>query len=483
MKTLLLTSAAALLLANCTTVASTQSVSSNAMSSSGKTSGTAPGSYADGQRALANRLNARETGTRAKNVILFIGDGMGVSTVTAMRIYEGQKLGMAGEEYELAIDGLPHVALSKTYNTDQQVPDSAGTATAMMTGEKSRAGVLNISPAVARNDCANALNNPLTTLVEQASERGFQTGIVSTTRLTHATPAATFAQSPNRNWESAKDVPAEAAAQGCQSIAQQLIDSMKDGTVDLALGGGHKEFPAGFESALTGTFVTTKAELDTKGATGALPLLGLFSASHLDYMAEKPKDSAEPTLSDMTKAAISKLAPSGDGYVLMIEGGRIDHGHHDGKAQLALEDGVEFDNAVRTALNMVDLSETLIIVTADHSHVFSIAGYPTRGNPILGAVIGNDENGAPNSTPVLADDGLPYTTLGYQNGPGATQGVRNPDLSSGEIIRQVAAIPGRSETHGGEDVAIYAAGPSSALVSGVMEQNTIYHILRHALGF
>ena len=89
-------------------------------------------------------------GSIARNVILFIGDGMGVSTVTAARIFDGQSLGLRGEEHTLIFETFPHVALVKTYNTNQQVPDSAGTATAMMTGMKTRAGVINIGPDAQR---------------------------------------------------------------------------------------------------------------------------------------------------------------------------------------------------------------------------------------------------------------------------------------------------------------------------------------------
>lgn len=481
MKSVLLTSALGLILTACVTAPAP--ITPNG----GKISGTAPGSYADGSKALETRLNARKAGSKAKNVILFIGDGMGISTVTAMRIHAGQMNGGAGEDYILNMDRFPHLALSKTYNTDQQVSDSAGTATALMTGQKTRAGVLNIDSAIKRADCANALNNQLPTLFEQASEQGLATGIVSTARITHATPAAAYAKSPSRDWESTKDLPATAKTEGCSTIASQLETSINSGMLDVVLGGGYGEFEDSFQGNIPGTYVSTAQALSTDGAKGALPLVGLFSKSHMTYMAEKEIGNTEPTLTEMTKAAIARLEASNEGetngYVLMVESGRIDHGHHAGKAQLALEEGVEFDLAVKSAVDMVNPDNTLIIVTADHSHVFTIAGYPTRGNPILGQVIGNDEHGDPVTTPMLASDGMPYTTLGYQNGPGAVDGVRNPDLSSGKIIRQKAAIPGRSETHAGEDVPVFAKGPSSDLVSGVMEQNTIYHIMRHALGF
>lgn len=486
MKSVLLPSAFGLILTACATLP-TSVTPKEVTPIDGKISGTAPGSFADGHKALSTRLTARKANSKAKNVILFVGDGMGVSTVTAMRIHAGQKNGGAGEDHVLNMDRFPNLALAKTYNTDQQVSDSAGTATALMSGQKTRAGVLNIDGAVKRGDCANALNHQLPTVFEQASAQGLATGIVSTARITHATPAATYAKSPSRGWEATQDLPETAKSEGCTSIATQMQASINSGMLDVVLGGGYEKFDDSFQNSLSGTYVSSAQELSEKGRDGPLPLVGLFSKSHMTYMAEKEADNTEPTLTEMTKAAIARLESSSEGrsggYILLVEGGRIDHGHHAGKAELALEEGVEFDNAVQAAVDRVDPNKTLIIVTADHSHVFTIAGYPTRGNPILGAVIGNDDFGDPVTTPTLATDGLPYTTLGYQNGPGAADGVRNPDLSRGEIIRQKAAIPGRSETHGGEDVPVFAKGPSSDLVSGVMEQNTIYHIMRHALGF
>ena len=92
----------------------------------------------------------------AKNVVFFLGDGMGVSTITAARIFAGQQQGASGEEYDLAFDHFDNVALIKTYNTDAQVPDSAGTITAIMTGQKTRIGVVGVDASVARDDCSAA---------------------------------------------------------------------------------------------------------------------------------------------------------------------------------------------------------------------------------------------------------------------------------------------------------------------------------------
>lgn len=437
--------------------------------------------------APATSVDTAEVQPRARNVILFIGDGMGISTITAARIYDGQTRGEPGEENLLSFESFPNVALVKTYNTNQQVPDSAGTATAITTGKKTRAGVINIGPDALRGDCAASRANQLRPLSVDMAESGRSIGIVSTARLTHATPAAVYAHSPERDWENDSAIPAEQQAAGCADIASQLVDF----DFDVALGGGLGNFRsaalggrrsgdavdliAGWTARTGGHFVTTAAAMADAPEDGR-PLLGLFSPSHLAYMAEREDDTAEPTLSQMTRAAISRLEGDPEGYFLMVEGGRIDHGHHDGRAGYALAETQEFANAVSAALDMVDLEDTLILVTADHSHVFTIAGYPTRGNPILGLVEGNDDSGQPTGEPYLAEDGLPYTTLGYHNGPGAVSGERGMP-AVGIEARQQSTIPLYGETHGGEDVALYAIGAGAEQVRGVIEQNRIHDIM------
>lgn len=430
---------------------------------------------------------------KAKNVILFIGDGMGVSTVTAARIYDGQSRGEPGEENMLSFEAFPNVALVKTYNTNQQVPDSAGTATAMNTGVKTRAGAINVGPAAPIGNCAGGLANLLPSAAEKLAAKGKAIGIVSTARLTHATPAAVYAHSPDRDWEADSSVPAAERGKGCTDIAEQLIRF----PFTVALGGGASYFfgkekggrrleadadlPGAWKTADGGHYVTTRSAM-LEAQNDGMPILGLFSPSHMNYMLDRTPETQEPTLSEMTKAAIGKLSGDPDGYYLMIEGGRIDHGHHEGKAAYALSETQEFARAVQTALDMVNLSDTLVLVTADHSHVMTIAGYPTRGNPILGLVTGNDDRGEPANGPVEASDGQSYTTLGYMNGPGAVRQTPRPAPSGDLKAAQQALIPLPGETHGGEDVALYAAGAGSEWARGVIEQSRIYDIMLQALG-
>jgi alkaline phosphatase len=431
---------------------------------------------------------------RAKNVILFIGDGMGISTITAARIYEGQKRGETGEENQLSFEKFPNVALVKTYNTNAQVPDSAGTATALHSGQKTRIGVLGIGPAAEKGVCRDALAHPLPLLGEEVKARGLALGIVTTTRITHATPASVYARSADRDWEADTNIPADQQV-GCKDIALQLAEAR----FDVALGGGARSFygkagggrrsdaaadlPAAWAAKNGGVVVKDAAGL--AAAPVGKPVLGLFNADHMTFMAERKADSPEPTLTDMTADAIARLKTDPDGFYLMVEGGRIDHAHHGGKAGYALEEAVELARAVQWAVDHTDPKETLILVTADHSHVFTIAGYPQRGNDILGLVVppkGSGEDGGDGVSPLLAADGKPYTTLGYANGPGAVKGER-PVPQTGLAATQQSLVPTGIETHGGEDVALFATGPGAASARGVIEQNVIYSIIRKALGW
>lgn len=438
-----------------------------------------------------SRLASVPAPARARNVILFVGDGMGVSTVTAARIYEGQKRGETGEENLLSFEKFSHTALIKTYNTDAQVPDSAGTATAMNAGVKTRIGYIGVSEAAERGNCTSSKANALPLVAEAAKRAGLQVGIVTTTRITHATPAAVFAHSVSRDWESDKDIPAAERPEGCTDIAAQLVAF----PFDVALGGGRAKFfgkagggdrlaetaalPRDWAARTGGSYVETAAALTA--APRGKPVLGLFAAGHLGYMADRKAGSTEPTLTELTADALDRLKAGGKGYYLMVEGGRIDHAHHDGRAGYALEETVEFAKAVQHAIDNTDPRETLILVTADHSHVFTIAGYPKRGNPILGLVTGGGEGAGSPDEPAIAADGQPYSTLGYINGPGAVQGARGaPETTVG--ARQQALVPLPSETHGGEDVALYATGPGADTVRGVMEQSRIGLIIRKALG-
>jgi len=458
--------------------------------------------FVDATSDLEARLQVRPNTGRARNVILFVGDGMGVSTLTAARIYQGQRAGRDGESTWTAMDRMPFSALVKTYAHDAQVSDSAPTATALTTGVKTRNGVIGIDQTVVEDDCAGSRGREVMTFFEQAEAAGLRTGIVSTARITHATPAATYAHVANRDWENDSDLSSAARRAGCVDIARQLVEWPYGDGLDVVLGGGRAQFmprtatdPEDAKAVglrtdgrdLTrewslrpsgGRYVWNRAQFDAFEGDG--PLLGLFERSHMNFETDRARDAGgEPSLTEMTLKAIDILERGDKGYVLMVEAGRIDHAHHVGMAGRALDETVELDRAIAAVMARVNLDDTLIIVTADHSHNLTITGYPRRGNPILGRVVGV------NGKESLGRDGKPYTTLSYANGPGAALGPRhNPAGEATDDLDYVqpALVAMESAAHGGEDVIVRASGPWSHLFSGTIEQNLVYHVIVHALG-
>ena len=466
----------------------------------------------DGEAHIQSVKKAQNYGKKAKNVILFLGDGMGITTITASRILEGQMRGESGEENQLSFEKFPNVALSKTYSTNQQTSDSAPTMSAIMSGIKTDEGVLSVNQNVVHDDYETVKGNETKTLLEMAEDAGKSTGVVTTARLTHATPGACYAHTADRDWESDGDIfKITKAAYDAKfpDIARQLIEFPYGDGLEVAMGGGRtkflpnqmndpeyadkkgerldgrdltKEWTTKYKNS---DYVWNKQQFDTIEAKKTKHLLGLFEPSHLQFNHDRPNDKAgEPSLSEMTAKAIDVLSNNKKGFFLMVEGGRIDHAHHLGNAYRALTETIEFSNAVKTALSKVDLKNTLIIVTADHSHTFTMGGYPIRGNNILGLVREVGGDGLLEEKEKSDKNDKPFTTLGYGNGKGYVGGSR-PNLTQEQVTapdyKQEAAVPLNDETHGGEDVGIFATGAGSSLIQGAMEENWIFYVMKEAL--
>jgi len=497
--------------------------------------------FASGRDQVAESSRFVRGERPAKNVILFVGDGMGIATVTAARILEGQNRGETGEENRLSFEEMPFVAFSKTYNVDAQVSDSASTMTAMVSGVKTQTGVLGVDETVRRGDHTSVEGSSVLTILEEAEQRGLATGVVSTATVTHATPAGCYSHVPFRFWESDARMSEAARETRFPDIARQLVEMPYGDGLEVALGGGRKHFkprgeadpedasaPGGrldgrdltqewVDAREGAAYVWNESQLKALDLASTQHLLGLFEPGDLNWETDRANDeSGEPSLADMTSVAIDMLTRDEDGFFLMVEAGRIDHGHHAGNAQRALTDTIALSDAVRVALEKTNAEETLIVVTADHSHTLTISGYPKRGNPILGKVVAVDWfRGTGDS---IAKDALelPYTTLSYANGPGyggasddqpeaphtmghrpcqrmgsdcSYQGIRQgrPDLTHVDTedpnYLQEATVPMSTETHAGEDVPIYANGARAALFHGVREQHYIYHAMVEALGW
>ncbi|KAM5266731.1 intestinal-type alkaline phosphatase-like [Hipposideros larvatus] len=435
--------------------------------------------------------------TAAKNLILFLGDGMGMTTVTAARILKGQQNGKLGPETPLAMDQFPYLALSKTYNVDRSVPDSAGTGTAYLCGVKGNYLTIGVSAAARASQCNTTRGNEVISVMNRAKKAGKSVGVVTTMRVQHASPAGTYAHTVHRDWYSDADMPAEALAEGCQDIAAQLISNMD---IDVILGGGRKYmFPKGTQDPeypddatqsgvrndgrnlvqewqdkhQNGRYVWNRTALIQASQDPSVThLMGLFEPK--DMMYETYRDpTQEPSLMEMTEAALRLLGRNPRGFYLFVEGGQIDQGHHKSRAYLALTETVSFDDAIDRASQLTNEKDTLTLITADHSHVFTFGGYTLRGSSIFGLAPGK------------ASDGKAYTSLLYANGPGfALSGGSRPNVdesqSSDREYQQQTAVPLSSETHGGDDVAVYARGPQAHLVHGVQEQTFVAHVMAFA---
>ena len=440
-----------------------------------------------------------------KNVLFFLGDGMGITTLTAMRIYE------AGEAGSITIDTLPESAFVRTYSADGQVTDSAPSMAAYMTGVKMKNEVISMSTdtnayrtdgtqyvdAAGNSTCEAGNGESVPTLLEQMKAQGFATGVVSTTRITHATPATTYAHVCNRNGEN--------------TIAAQMVPNgagfnaaLGDG-IDVVLGGGKRHFLPSTEGGRRDDsrnlvtemqtagydYVTTSAELSAAANTTE-KLLGLFTSSDMNYELDRP--ASEPSLSEMTGKAIDILSQRDKGFFLMVEGGRIDHALHASNAKRALTDGIAFDNAIKLALEKMEavdpgLENTLIVVTADHDHTLVINGYAERTDKttetnagILG-LVKSYANGPSKGQPTKDVDGNPYTILAFGNGPNrpTTRVALDETTTSGNDYLQEAVIQLDSETHGGGDVFLGAKGMGAENFHGVIDNTEVFGLIKQAI--
>ncbi|MBK1614047.1 alkaline phosphatase [Rubrivivax gelatinosus] len=474
----------------------------------------------------------------AKNIVFFLGDGMGPVTVTAARIYKGEKLLAAtpgslksSERAELAMQKLGYAARVKTFSRDGQTTDSAPSMSAYMTGVKMNNEVISMSADTlayaadgsqfisGENTTCTATNgSAATTILELAKAAGRSVGAVSTTRVGHATPAATYAHICNRN---AYNTIAEQSVPGHANYNAKLGDG-----IDVLLGGGQRNYlptavnpsskrtdGANLVTAMQAkgyTYVNTGSALDALDATQTGKLLGLFSQSEMAYELDRVNQNLnQPSLAKMTTKALDVLTKNSKGFFLMVEGGRIDHALHGSNAKRALEDTLAFDSAIEAAIAYLEkkdpgLANTLIVVTADHDHAIAFNGYGKIGSPILGKVV-DYQTGAL----AKAADGKPYTTLVFGNGgrPNTSassqvnsedgnkpwvaparaadrEDLSSVDTTQDNFLQEVGVnlgTPG-SETHGGGDVMLFAGGAGAKIFKGTMDNTKVFTKLREAAG-
>lgn len=457
------------------------------------------------QAKLLSKLAEQESATtnKAKNVILFLGDGMSVHTVTATR----NLLGDSAEQ--VYFEGFPYTGLSKTYCVNRQVADSACTATAYLGGVKANYGTIGVNANVSRYSCDGAANEEdrVLSIAHWAQAAGKDAGLVTTARVTHASPAGVYAHIADRNWENDWEVAnRECDPEQTIDIARQLVEQPVGQQLKVILGGGRKNFidatvndEEGYpgkrtdgrhlirswldqkkEANVSAKYVWSRKGLSLVDLENTDYLLGLFANDHLPYNGDRDRKRsqlADPSLSELTEAAITVLSRNDKGFFLFVEGARIDMAHHDTFAKRSLEDTAEFARAVQKARELTSEDDTLIVVTADHAHVMSINGYPYRDQEITGLA-------------QLADDNLPYTILSYANGPGYYSGYNRAEgrallkekLVADSDYQYPTLAPLDAETHGGDDVAVYASGPYAQYFSGNYEQSNIPALMARAAG-
>jgi alkaline phosphatase len=428
----------------------------------------------------------QSAGARPKNILFFLGDGMGINTLTAARIYA------VGEEGQLTLDTLPESAFVKTYSNDAQVTDSAASMTAYMTGVKANNGVISMAGATAA-----------VTLAELAKRRGMAAGLVTTTRVTDATPAATYAHVPKRELES--DIAAALVPGGAgynAALGAHGLDVVLGGGVNAFVGKGQGGLRTDGRDLLAELrakgyrMPSTAAELKTLDESAGRPVIGLFARHNMSFSAVRNAEK-EPSLQEMTSKAIGILSKNPNGFFLMVEGGLIDLALHSTNAKRALQETVAFDQALKSAIAQMQaidpgLKNTLIVATADHDHTLLLNGYAKRTGPttatqpgVLGLVkqVGD-------GMPRLDLDGAPMTIIGFGTGEHRVQGSRaakaglTDDIVTADDYHQEAVVrmaPG-GETHGGTDVYLGAVGAGAERFHGTID-NTHVFIIKAAAGW
>lgn len=272
-----------------------------------------------------------------------------------------------------------------------------------MTGVKANYGTIGVNGHVQRESCVDELDTSthVHSIAKWAQDSGMVAGLVTTMRVTHASPAGVYAHTANRQWETDKAVTHSSCdPEKTMDIAQQLIHG-EGQNLRVILGGGRavmldqtiqdvdgkmgkrtdgknlikdwQNFPGKRE------YVWTRDQLLQVDLNETEYLLGLFEAEHMMYnldVQEQNKTDTEPTLSEMVDAAISVLEKNSNGYFLFVEGGLIDHAHHKNRVQKSLSETVELSHAVDQIRARTSEEDTLIVFTSDHSHTMTFNGYP-----------------------------------------------------------------------------------------------------------
>jgi alkaline phosphatase len=461
-------------------------------------------------------VGTAQGGKRAKNVIFFLGDGMGAAAVTAARLLSK---GMAEGRYHglLEMDTMDHRGLVTTSGVDSIATDSANSMSAYMTGHKSSVNAMGVYESNAGDVTAHPRVETMAELLKRT--RNMAIGVVTTAEVQDATPAAVWAHTRRRS-------------EYAMIMDQALRPAQRP---DVLLGGGlasllpksqtgskrsdERNLVTEFQNAGY-TFAQNRAQLRSAAAGRPRKLLGLFHPGNMNVyldrqLVRRPEVlgtwTDQPTLMEMTEAALRSLEQHHDGFFLMVEGASIDKMEHPLDGPRAAYDTIEFDQAIGVARRWAGRrDDTLIVVTADHNHSMSIIGTHDRRK-----AAGRAGNGvyAAAGFPTYADttgDGFPDDPnpeiglfFGWSSHPDHTDDFEcDPvpaqpaliDTTTGRAVDTPADDPGAelqtgnlpfTETncvHTVEDVAIVASGPGSERFNRVLDNTEVFHAIIDAIG-
>ncbi|HDR8128041.1 TPA: alkaline phosphatase [Bacillus cereus] len=407
---------------------------------------------------------AEASGTKIKNVVVLIGDGMGPSSMVAHRYMKDNP---NTKEMEKTSFDQYFIGTQMTYPEDEHenITDSASAATAMSTGVKTYNAAIAVD-----ND-----KQPVKTVLEQAKEKGKATGLVATAQITHATPAAFGAHNVSRK--------------NMNEIANDYFDEKVNGNhkVDVLLGGGLDNFVRD-DRDLTEEFkkvgysyVTNREQLlNDKNEQ----VLGLFAPGGLDKAIDR--DIETPSLEDMTKAAIDRLNKDKDGFFLMVEGSQIDWANHDNDVVAAMSEMEDFEKAFKAVIDFAKKDkETLVIATADHSTGGFTVGVDGNFNfdvSVLKSAKRTPDfmaklivNGASVEETLKTNVDLEFTPeeIASVNKAALTKDVKQIDNAIEKIFDVRSHTGWTTSGHTGEDVGVYAYGPGKYAFSGLQENTNL----------
>lgn len=411
-------------------------------------------------------LQTRAAGEPARNVILMIGDGMG----SFQRQAAAQLAGRA-----LEMDQMPVAGAIANPAANWRVTDSAAAATAMATGRKTAIGALSVAPDGTR----------LETILERARKKGLVTGLIATSSITHATPAAFAAHQVWRDCEAA--------------IASQLLEAR----VDLMLGGGHGFFiPGSNPGSLRRDRRDLIQEFMSRGycfaedqggleALNALPALGLFAREEMAPALDRDP-ARQPSVAEMTRKALGLLSAAGHGFFLMVEGSQIDWACHANDPGWAVAEVLAFDQAVSVARQFATVHPgTLVIVVADHEtggmgpgpdyfvNADALRGQKASGKAIAAMAAGQRER------ELIA--GLLKQYAGVSDLSPAEQALLTQASELEPAINRImsarAGITWSTGSHTGKNVPLTAEGAQSGLFAGYYDNTEIYRKIVTAFGW